>query len=108
MIAVMFMHVCVCVSVLIFYIHLQTECDKVYYRGDAMRAATSFATRPAFGGFLPLPVAGSDGSCIESNYAHFMEPIRDNQCLRYVSNLKESCDNELSLERFANLRFFFA
>eukprot|EP00615_Pteridomonas_danica_P006462 CAMPEP_0114341842 /NCGR_PEP_ID=MMETSP0101-20121206/9338_1 /TAXON_ID=38822 ORGANISM="Pteridomonas danica, Strain PT" /NCGR_SAMPLE_ID=MMETSP0101 /ASSEMBLY_ACC=CAM_ASM_000211 /LENGTH=439 /DNA_ID=CAMNT_0001475623 /DNA_START=649 /DNA_END=1965 /DNA_ORIENTATION=+ len=78
--------------------------SSVFYRGDAIRVATSSSTRSAFGGFLPIPTSGVDGgSCIETNYAHWMEPMRNNICYRYIDDLEASCNNELDTSRFSSL-----
>jgi len=71
----------------------------VYYRGDAMRVATG-----SFGGFLPMPTAGFDGQCLDTNYGHFLEPVRGNRCARVVqSDLGRWCGSTLDARRFANL-----
>jgi hypothetical protein len=69
-----------------------------------MRAATEdTGPRAAFGGFLPVPTAGPDGICTENNYGHFMEPVRDNTCVRVAEDLGQSCERDFNARRFTEL-----
>jgi hypothetical protein len=62
-----------------------------YYRGDPIRAASADGSQPKSGGYMALPTAGPDGQCIDSNYGHFMEPLRGSECVRVVENLDRNC-----------------
>jgi len=77
--------------------------DQSYYRGDFISARQSTSGRRVFGGALPLPTAGPDGGCLESNYAQFMEPVRTGTCSRFDADLPTSCSSTFNPARFVDL-----
>ncbi len=74
---------------------------KAYYRGAAMRAANVGGNSSVFGGFLPIPTAGPTGICIDTNFGHFQEPVRDNNCFRAANDC-----HELDAKRFAEIMYY--
>ena len=67
--------------------------ESQYDKGVLIPAAfqSGDGTVAAYGGYLPIPIAGPDGNCIETSYARFMEPVRSNTCVRMSSNLEKDC-----------------
>jgi len=74
-----------------------------YYLGDPIRSASADGSQPVNGGYLSLPTAGPDGQCIDSNYGHFMDPVRDSECVRVVENLASDCGRLFDARRVAHV-----
>ena len=53
-----------------------------YDIGDRMQAAFASSEVSAFGGFAPLPTAGPDGRCVDTNYMRYRVPVTSNSCPR--------------------------
>ncbi len=70
-----------------------------------MPASTPSGDRSVFGGYFPIPTAGPDGRCVDSNYGHFADPVRANSCLREAPSTAAalSC-HHLDARRFADIR----
>lgn len=77
-----------------------------------MAARRDTEDRRAFGGAFSIPTAGTSGVCMDGNYGRFMEPVRDNECVRVmfdgnadnVDDFEDACSGALNASTFLNLR----
>ncbi|CAM9640361.1 unnamed protein product, partial [Phaeothamnion confervicola] len=81
---------------------LDTEGGATLDKGDRIPAAfaSGLGAVAAYGGFMPLPVAGNDGGCNERSYLAFEIAVTDNACTRRVFNLTADCAGLLGGRRF--------
>ena len=77
-----------------------TDSEAYYDQDDRIPAIYTPSYRAAYGGYLPLPTAGTMGECQETNYVEYERPVYDNVCVRAVSDVADECTVELDLGRF--------
>jgi hypothetical protein len=60
----------------------------------------------AYGGFMPLPSAGADGSCSDAvSPMLFEQPVIDQECVRVALSPENDCEGAFSAARLSSLLF---